>query len=191
MSKPVVYVFLGLIASGKSTLAEMFSQSRKLPYHNTDRVRKELAGMEATERGTAGAGQGIYTTAFTEKTYGALLERAAKDLQNGADGVVLDGSYSKRSDRAKVIRLADQLQAEAVFIVCSCSDREVKRRLAVRAQDPNAVSDGNWEIFVRQKEKFEFPDEISGQQLIELDTESPPDHLLQELALKLSDRKSG
>ena len=40
-----IFVFFGLIASGKSTLAEHFAKRYHLPYYNTDRVRKELAGI--------------------------------------------------------------------------------------------------------------------------------------------------
>jgi predicted kinase len=123
-------------------------------------------------------GQGIYTPEFTDKTYQEMLERAERDLQQGAAGVVLDGSYSRCSDRKKVLQLAAAVAAETLFILCSCSDREVRRRLELRANDPMAVSDGRWDIFVQQKTTFEFPDELEPDQLLELDTEADPEQLL-------------
>ncbi len=180
----MIYVFFGLIASGKSTLAELFAARHGLPCYNTDRVRKELACLDPTERRPDGMNQGIYTPEFTQKTYQAMLDRAGEDVQQGAGSVVLDGSYSTLADRKKVIELAKFSATDPLFILCGCSDKEVKRRLELRAKDPNAVSDGRWEIYIKQKEKFVFPDELLGNQLILLDTEAKPEQLL----AKLNDR---
>lgn len=176
-----IYVFFGLIASGKSTLAQAFAQKHGLPYYNTDRVRKELAGLAMTDRRPDGLHQGIYSAEFTRKTYQALLERMAADLQKGAIGVVLDGSYTSRGERERVIAAAAQYQADVLFILCSCSDQEVKRRLALRAMDPRAVSDGRWEIYVAQKEKFIDPEELPVSQLIRMNTEETVPELLSML----------
>lgn len=176
-----LYIFFGLIASGKSTLAELFAATYCFPYYNTDRIRKELVGIAATERRPDAMGKGIYRPEFTEKTYQVMSARVTQSLHNGAAGVVLDGSYSRKADRQKVRDLADSFGALALFILCSCSDRETRRRLDLRAEDPNAVSDGRWEIFVQQKEKFEPPDELPSQLLLHLDTEAAPADLLKLL----------
>jgi predicted kinase len=184
MEQPTLYIFFGLIASGKSTLAELFAATHSLPYYNTDRVRKELAGLVANKRRPDAMGQGIYTPEFTEKTYQTMLERAAQDLNKGnkgTTGVVLDGSYSKATDRQKVSELAHSLDTRVLFILCSCSEQETQRRLALRAQDPNAVSDGRWEIFVQQRAKFEQPAELLPHQIIHIDTEAEPQELLRLL----------
>jgi len=159
-------------------LSEMFASIHHFPAYNTDRIRKELAGLQATERRTDGLQQGIYTPEFTKKTYREILIRAEQDLQQGAIGVVLDGSYSKREDRNNVVILAEKQNADALFILCACSDQEVKHRLELRAEDPSAVSDGRWEIFIRQKEIFEFPNELNDNQVLQLDTEDDPQRLL-------------
>jgi predicted kinase len=188
MTEPTIYIFFGLIASGKSTLAALFAEKHKATSYNTDVVRKELAGLAANARRPDGMGQGIYTPEFTAKTYQALLEYAERDLEQGACSVVLDGSYSRYDDRRQVLELADRIQAGIVFILCTCADNEVKRRLDLRAQDPDAVSDGRWEIFVRQKEKFEFPDELRSNQLFQLDTEADPKQLISQLEAFLGNR---
>ena len=177
---PALLVFFGLIASGKSTLAENFAESENMEYWNTDRVRKELAGIEATCRQSEALDQGIYSPAFTERTYAAMLARTTDGLGRGK-GVVLDGSYSRRRDRAAVLACGRREKALVRFILCSCSDTEVKRRLAMRARDPQAVSDGRWEIYLRQKESFEPPDELAPDQLLLLNTEAEPDVLLQRI----------
>jgi predicted kinase len=180
--QPMIYIFFGLIASGKSFLAERFAVERGLPYFNSDRVRKELAGIAATDRRPAGMNQGIYSPELTAKTYQALLDRAEEALTTGAAGVILDGSYSIAAGRSEVRRLAERLGARPLFILCSCSEAETKRRLEIRAKDPNAVSDGRWEIFVRQRETFVQPDELPPGMLLRLDTEAKVEELLQSIS---------
>jgi predicted kinase len=180
-AEPMLYIFFGLIASGKSFLAERFAAERGLPYFNSDRVRKELAGIAATDRRPAGMNQGIYSPELTAKTYQVLLNRAEDALQQGAAGVILDGSYSREVYRSEVRTLAERLGARPLFILCSCSEEETKRRLELRAKDPNAVSDGRWEIFVRQRETFAQPDDLPPELLLRLDTEAKVEELLQSI----------
>ncbi len=168
-----IVVFFGLIASGKSTLAEKFGADLHALYLNTDRVRKQLAGIEVTQHMPDDVGQGIYTPEFTERTYATMLKRAAERLSRG-EQVVLDGSYSRRADRAAVIACGRERHADVRFILCFCSDTEVKRRLALRALDAEAVSDGRWDIYLHQKETFEPPDELTADQLLRLNTEDTP-----------------
>ena len=188
MAAPTMYIFFGLIASGKSTLAELFAGTHHYPYYNTDRVRKELAGLAASDRRHDGMGQGIYTPEFTEKTYQTMLDRAELDIKQGAEAVVLDGSYSRLADRQKVLDLVSTLGADTLFILCACSDKEVTSRLDLRAKDPMAVSDGRWDIFVKQKKNFEFPDELGPNQFLHLDTEAAPEQLTSLLEHFLKNR---
>ena len=173
-----IFVFFGLIASGKSTVAEAFADREQLLYLNTDRVRKELAGIAATERRPDGRNQGIYSPEYTKRTYQAMLDRAAAQIRQGMVGVVLDGSYSRERDRAEVLECAANLRADVRFILCRCSEAEVQRRLELRGRDPLAVSDGRWEIYLQQKETFEQPEELGEKHLLLLDTEAEPDILL-------------
>ena len=71
--------------------------------------------------------------------------------------MVLDGSYGKRADRDRVREAAAKHGAQSLFVFCVCSAEEVKRRLAVRAADTDAVSDGRWEIYLHQLQSFEAP----------------------------------
>jgi len=65
--KPKIYVFFGMIASGKSFLARSFAQNRNYACYNTDRVRKELAGLDPVTNCPDGFNQGIYTQEFSLK----------------------------------------------------------------------------------------------------------------------------
>lgn len=180
--RPRLVVFFGLTASGKSTLAMAWARQQEIPYYNTDRVRKELAGLQATDRRPDGVNQGIYSPALSALTYQAMLERARTDMVAGAAMVVLDGSYSKRADRETVRRVAGELGADCVFWYCHCSEEETRRRLAVRAVDSKAVSDGRWEIFIHQQGSFELPGADEVQDCFFLDTEQTVAELLRKVA---------
>lgn len=182
---PAIYVFFGLIATGKSTLAQAWAERHGLAYCNSDVVRKELAGLAPNASQKEGVDQGIYTREFSRKTYDALLDRAAAAIGQGR-GVILDASYQNREERGKVVALAKRLAVPVRFVLCDCSDVVKKTRLALRAQDPTAVSDGRWEIYLQQKERFEAPVELAPDQLVTLDTDlsisaglDKLDHLLQ------------
>ena len=180
-----VLVFFGMTASGKSTLASAWAERVGAPYYNTDRVRKELAGLQPTERRPEAADAGIYAAGFTEKTYRTLLERAAADFSRGKEMVVLDGSYGRREDREAVRRMAALAGARCVFVLCTCREQEVRRRLALRARDPRAVSDGRWEIYLLQREGFELPDAAESADTLCLDTEQEIGVLLAGIGTEL------
>lgn len=180
----IIYVFFGMIASGKSTLAAGWARAGGLPYHNSDVVRKELAGVSGQSRQRTAYEAGIYSRDFSRKTYDALLAAAAHDLRQGRCPV-LDASYAKADERRRLMDLAEGEKARIVFILCRCSEQEIRRRLQLRANDPVAVSDADWEIYLRQMESFEYPAELSADLLLTIDTEADPALLLKRLEEKL------
>lgn len=175
-----LFIFMGLIASGKSTLAEAWANNIGASYYNSDRVRKELAGRQATAQQEP-YNAGIYTPEFSRLTYDRLLILAEADLTSGKT-VVLDGSYQARHERDRVRELSQRRDKIFKFVLCSCSDTVTKERLDIRANDPKAVSDGRWEIYLQQKEHFTFPAELGTEELINLNTEAPVDELIGRLS---------
>lgn len=181
---PAIYVFFGMIATGKSTLAGAWAALQDMGYHNSDVVRKELAGEAAAAGKGQNADQGIYSADFSARTYAALLARAEHDILNGR-GVVLDASYQYRKNRDQVRQLAQRLGVACRFILCVCPEEEMKRRMEQRAQDPTAVSDGRWEIYLRQKIRFQAPDELLPGELLVLSTDMPVGEALLSLSTSL------
>ena len=183
-SPPVrrLVIFLGMTASGKSTLAQAWAERQGVPYYNTDRVRKELVGLQATDRRPDGIGQGIYSPALTAQTYQEMLGRAQRDFTAGATMVVLDGSYSLRADRDAVRELAREADVRPCFFYCYCSQEVTRQRLSLRAADSNAVSDGRWEIYLYQQQSFALPDATTEPDCLALNTEAAVEELLKQLA---------
>jgi predicted kinase len=182
--KPVIYVFFGMIATGKSTVSQSWAWHKQLRCYNSDWVRKELAGMNPTESQRESADSGIYAKESSRKTYKTLLERTEARLKQG-DSVIVDASYQYADDRQDVRKLAKDLNCQVYFILCQCPEPEMKRRMDLREKDPAVVSDGRWEIYLKQKKRFEPPDELSASELIILDTRTSLEELLEELEEKL------
>ena len=175
-----IWVFFGLIATGKSTVAENWASRHSFPYYNSDRVRKELAGISATSRRQESHQQGIYSRELTLKTYAALLDRAGKEISAGKS-VVLDASYQERKERDLLKDMAARLDVRIIFVYCICSPDVVKKRLEQRSKDPEAVSDGRWDIYQIQQGRFEVPGELGDDILVTLSTDRPVEELLDQL----------
>lgn len=184
-----LYVFFGLIASGKSTLAEAWAQSLGINSYNSDRVRKELAGLAVSTQQRESFNAGIYTAEFSRKTYDALLAHAEADLRVRRS-VVLDGSYQSKGERLRVQEIARTHEATVIFIECCCPESLLQERMAQRALDPRAVSDGRWEIYLKQKDRFERPDELASGELITIDTDAPVDTLIARLAMLVQNARA-
>lgn len=180
----LLVVFFGMIATGKSYLASAWAKHYDLPYYNSDRVRKELAGITANTAQKEGVDQGIYTPEFSRRTYDALIEHARHHFQADRQAcVVLDGSYQSLNERDLLRKnFADQVQI--VFVHCVCSEQVVQQRLRIRASDPDAVSDGNWDIYISQKKRFQPAKET--EQVIELDTDVPVEELVKRVTTKIN-----
>ena len=180
-AKAKLLVFCGMTATGKSFLAAKWAEKTGCSYHNTDLVRKELAGVEPTSRQKPGVGQGIYSKVFTRQTYAELHRRAEIDLDLKKEQmVVIDGSYSAEDDRQNVVKQFSS-RADICFIYCYCSEDLIKQRLTQRAEDAQAVSDGRWEVYVMQKKRFNVPSVVDGAVLLMLNTARPIDLLLDEI----------
>lgn len=177
----LLIIFFGLTGSGKSYLASRWAKSHGYSYYNTDAIRKTIAGITPTKGAAAPVGEGIYSKAFSRRTYDALFEAATKDLQNKTvPCVVLDGSYQDQAERKKLIT-AFTGSCRVLFIYCFCSESVTRKRLVQRRSDPDAVSDGRLEIYLHQKKSFHYPEELPSEQLLRLDTDKGVEYLMGEL----------
>lgn len=183
--QPDLFVFMGLIASGKSTLAKAWANTLSIPYYNSDVVRKELAGYSASSRQGDAFHQGIYTPEMTRKTYDALLGYAKQELASGSS-VVLDASYSTCAERDLVCQCASECGSRLFFILCQCDENETRLRLNKRGRDPLAVSDAGWDIYQTQVQHFEYPDELPSHAYIVIDTKGSIQDLIDSLQEKIN-----
>ena len=146
----------GLSASGKSRLA--WELCRRLPavLLSSDHIRKELAGLGATER----LSPAQYTAAHRAAVYAELRRRAALSLAQG-EHVILDATFLSEHERATTAGLAQAQDAEFWVLECRCPDAVIRRRLASRRSDPNGsdayLSDAYLPVYEEQLRNFQPP----------------------------------
>ncbi len=140
----------GLPGTGKSTLSEAIAHRLGATVFTSDRVRKELAGLEATESGAAEFERGIYSPDHTERTYVELLRRAEGRLARG-ETVVLDASWISTAHRDAAAALAARTDSGLEQLECWAPPATMERRLRERS---GAVSDATPEIAQRLTDRL-------------------------------------
>ena len=178
MGRVIVVVF-GLMASGKSNRSRALAASLKWPVVHSDAVRKTLAGLKPTDRVPVDFGQGIYDQDFSTRTYDEMLRQACAHLAAG-QSVILDGSYKRAGERARVRQLARGHEARVAFVYCECPPEVARERLGIRLTDPEAISDGRVELFEDQMQDFD-PFGPEDRPLLRLDTTRDPAVVLDDL----------
>ena len=125
--------------SGKSTVAELLAERLGYVTVASDIVRKELAGLAARTDATAPFEEGIYTAAWTDRTYKEMLHRAEMLLSRG-QSVILDATWRDAELRAAAHRLADGCEADLVELRCDVSADVAADRM--KARDGASDADG-------------------------------------------------
>ena len=158
-SQPLVIAVMGRVATGKSTQAQAIADALGWEAINSDRVRKQAAGVPLHERGDDATREALYTRAMTEKTYDALFDTAVERGRAGR-GTVLDATFSRRAHRD---RLRDRLGAAGiphVFVELTADDETLRARLRRRATAGDVVSDARLEDFDMLRQRYEAPDAL-------------------------------
>ena len=127
----------GLPGTGKSTLAGAIADRFGMVVLTTDRVRKELAGLDATAPAASGYRQGIYTPGWTERTYAEVLHRADVLLGRG-ESVVVDASWTLAAHRTAARELARRTSSDLVEISCRAPTPVAAARMAARSGPSDA-----------------------------------------------------
>jgi aminoglycoside phosphotransferase family enzyme/predicted kinase len=151
---PAFIAICGLSGSGKSTIAVALATELGLELLSSDRIRKELAGVPLWQHSHDEYGGGLYSPAANEATYRELLARADRSLAAG-QSVIIDATCQKRRVRESLHRLAASRGVPLYLFVSEAPEEVIRKRLAERIRQGTAISDGRWEIYLRQKEEFE------------------------------------
>jgi uncharacterized protein len=178
-SRPTLWVFCGLPATGKSALAEALSESLSLTIFQSDKIRKEGNDHLALQEEIVPFEQGIYRAAMRQRVYARMFARAQEYLKNGRS-VILDATFSRAKWREEARQLAADLDTNLVFVECFCRLETIRERLEQREQK-QSISDARLQHLNEMVESFEPLSEILAEILIRLDTELPFSRCLLEL----------
>jgi aminoglycoside phosphotransferase family enzyme/predicted kinase len=179
LERPRLLAVGGMIASGKSTIAERLAETFHAPVIDSDRTRKRLLGVEPLTALADAAFSGAYSPAMTDRTYREVLRCAEIVLRSGRS-VVLDASFRERETRAAALELAQRLGLGFLFIECATDEATLRRRLAERATQPS-ISDGRAELLAALSAHAESVDELPAHIHLRLDTGRPLETTLAEL----------
>ncbi|MCI0454254.1 MAG: AAA family ATPase [Candidatus Dadabacteria bacterium] len=187
-SKPALIVTFGLIGTGKSTLAHALSRELSCKVISSDEVRKEIMGVEPTERKYEEFDKGIYSPNVTDITYRELLTRGRRVIESGRI-VIIDASFSKRGFREMILHEAEALGVPYCFIETKAGEETLRKRLINREIEGKSVSDARWEIFERFREGFEEPDELPRERHIVVSTDKPPEETLAQTLIEIINKQ--
>jgi hypothetical protein len=162
---------MGMIASGKSSLADALAGRLGVAVLGADRVRKQLLSVPLLSPLPDPAFAGSYAPDVSERVYALLRERASALLASGRS-VIVDATFRERRQRALLCDTAALAGVEISFLECQCSRATAMKRLQRRAQEAH-VSDGRSEIYDAFSAHFERVRELPARAYLPLDTEQP------------------
>ena len=174
-----LFITTGLIGSGKTALAQALSHTMALAVISSDDVRKRLANIPRQEHRFEEFDSGIYSSAFSRRTYDEMFHQAKQILKAG-QSVIIDASFRKANERKRAMKLAQEMGANFKAIECVCDEETIKERLSHRFER-NSISDGRLEIFPQLKEDFEPVSEIASENHIVVDTSRSVAETVKEL----------
>jgi len=171
-SEASITITCGSVGCGKSTVAREFAEALPAVVISSDRTRKRLAGLRDVDR-SAAAGEpesGLYSSARTEEVYLAMLERAGPIVDSGRN-VILDASFSRKSQRDAVRRWATARGIGAQLLEVRCSKDLAMERLAKRERSGHDPSDAGPSLYRWSVENFQPPTEWPRENVIEIVTD--------------------
>lgn len=150
--RPALILTGGVPGSGKSRLAEGLEKGAGFTRISSDVVRKKLAGLAPTQSARAAFGEGIYTPAWNDRTYGECLSRAEAILLDGGR-VVVDASFREERMRRRFLDMARRLAVPCLLFLRVAPEGVLRKRLAKR--DDKSVSDADWGISRMAAQRWE------------------------------------
>ena len=170
-TRPILWVICGMIASGKSTVARNLAKAFRTKMLRSDVVRKKLFDRRVFNFKEVAFGEDIYSREATSLTYGKLLLYAQEEIEKG-NSVILDATFSRKHQRREVLRLAEDMDANIIFVECRCREEVIRHRLEKRGTTAQA-SDARLKHLEAFRFRYEALDEISNEIFVSIDTERP------------------
>lgn len=142
---PLVLAVAGVAASGKSTLARAVSDVSGIEMLDSDRVRKELAGLSPEQRAPAR----LYDAEHDRATYRELMHRAGL-LAREHGAVVVEATFRDPLQRHHLAQVAQAEGARCVFVECRAPAPVLRERAVRRARAAHDPSDATAAVALRQ-----------------------------------------
>jgi predicted kinase len=180
--RQTILVVTGPSGSGKSVLAGTLAARLGAVLLSTDMVRRELfeTGRQGDELDS-----GVYAPDARDRVYDEIASQAARYLASGRS-IVVDGTYLERQQRRPLISLAGRRRL--LLIECRADDAVVRRRQEQRRHEAWTTSEGRYEVYEAQKQRFEPADELPASKRLVVNTTEPLAEQIELVVKKLRTR---
>jgi predicted kinase len=168
----VAVLVMGASGSGKSVLAGSLASRLGAVLLSTDLLRREMFDESGA---AAPLDQGIYSPQSREVVYGELCCQLCAVLA-GRHSVVIDGSFVEGGRRKRILDPIRASRRKLLVVECCAPDAVVRERQRVRASESWSTSEGRWEVYRAQKQRYEAPDETAPEEHLRVDTSEPLAH---------------
>jgi hypothetical protein len=162
---------VGLVGTGKTSVARALASRLGAIVISSDVVRKELAGIPPTEHRFEESGTGIYSATFSRRTYENVYATAQAMISEG-NSVILDATFLQAEGRLRAREIAGETGAEFFAVESILDEAAIRQRLAERLKQVTA-SDGRWEVYLAQKPRFQPLSEIPAARHVIIDNSQP------------------
>jgi uncharacterized protein len=188
LTRPWLLLMMGLIASGKSTVADGIATALDLNLFSSDRVRKELAGVAPETSQQAAYGAGLYSATTTQRTYDALNDLARQALSRGHSAII-DASFAKRAERQRMAALAQEMKARCCVLECWAPEAALRARLRERERSSASISDAREEILSPFQRDYEPMQTDEGTCWVRLDTTESVEACVQQALAAIQEQR--
>ncbi len=166
-----IIITRGLSASGKTTITQALMEQENIIRIRSDVERKRLFGLKAEQDARAEAGQGIYISSATERTYEKLAELAGKILDSGYS-VVVDATFLNSLYVKKFKAIAKNKQIPFCILEFKASKQTLEQRIINRKQD---ASDADLAVLDKQVKQWQELSDNDKKNMIAINTEKDID----------------
>ncbi len=149
---PTIYVFMGLPASGKSSLAERLAREGHMPLISSDVLRKRIfPGASPVP-----FGEGVYSTHARDLVYETLIDEAVRSVAGGKS-LVLDATFASRLWREKLLQRLSPSSCHTFFIETTAAEEVLAKRLLEREGEVTGASDARIDHLTAFSRRYEPP----------------------------------
>lgn len=165
--KPCIFIFCGLPATGKTSIALVMSQKIDIPYLSTDFLRDAM-GLK-----------GKYDIRSKKTVYDRLMAEC-KTILESRNSAILEGTFHKKESRTPFTKLAEEMDSRILWIEIVAEENVIKERMKKKRK----YSEADFEVYKMMKKSMDpYPagriiinsDKYSLEKTIELLQQQIPD----------------